>query len=120
MQEWNPEIPPGWCHYLMILRPGGTQVVGKPKEIDGDSLLTGQIGTMVGMTIITSEPYETFVPRTAYSLWHRRNANGKYRVEARVSVHGDDGHRTYIYEFRSLRTARLHFKRHGCVYQRYW
>lgn len=119
MQEWIPEVPPGWNHYIMVLSPKHSPLVCKPKEIDGDSLLTGQLGTMVGMSIITSEPYETFVPRTAYTLFHKRNANGKYRVEARISVDDDDGHTTYIYEFRSLRHARTHFKNHGCVYRRY-
>lgn len=117
MQEWNPEIPHGWKECWSI-KSGLPVEISHPKEIDiGDEILvSGKLGTIIGVTLT----YDTFVsPENRfkplrYSFHRPSTVNGKQRHGVRVGLWRlDDSETMYFYEFRSLRTARVHFKRYA-------
>ena len=71
-----------------------------------EKLLTGKLGVLTGMTIITDGLERPKAPRYSYYLKHNKRG-----VEITVSDAEQNGH-FYIYQYRSAREARAELKAH--------
>jgi hypothetical protein len=123
--EWN--LPSGWDYASTgrgKLKPGQAIQMWKPRYVSHrieDTLLTGTIGHVTGINLVTDVFRNDLPPRKSqfvYALTKGKDNRGHHIVQAYLWER-DNPERTYWYKFRSARLAHKHLKKYDAA-KRTW